>query len=282
MSISMRFDLRGSGRTGGDDVGTILRAGQCIFGIAIAAFGVENFFCAHLGLTVRGVPWYPANSVLGYLAGIALLAAGLSIFANWRARTTAILLGIFFLLLVLIPETGRVISAPKDLGIRTVFFETMSMGAAALTLASTLRKRNSDERGENLLDKFLALGPYLFGISLVVFGSTHFLILGFIASLVPAWMHAGMFWAYFTGFALVAAGISIVTKWLDQLAATLIGMMFFLWFVLLHAPRVVNALRMHKPGAPDEWSSAFIAFGMCGGAWICGWYARQRRHQVKQ
>jgi hypothetical protein len=43
------------------------------------------------------------------------------------------------------------------------------------------------------------------------------------------------------------------------------GLMFLLWFVLLHAPRVLS---LPKGLDPDEWSSAFIALAMCGGSWI--------------
>ena len=75
----------------------IITKGQLLFGVAMLAFGVENFVCARLGLTVRGVPWYPANPLLGCVAGTIFLVAGLSIAANVRARLSAIVLGILFL-----------------------------------------------------------------------------------------------------------------------------------------------------------------------------------------
>jgi hypothetical protein len=69
-------------------------------------------------------------------------------------------------------------------------------------------------------------------------------------------------------------GNSILTKKLDQWGAGLLGMMFFLWFVLLHAPRVASAYLAHDPSVQNEWSSAFIALAMCGGSCIIAWYAR--------
>ena len=51
---------------------TIISKGQLLFGVAIAAYGVENIICAHL-------PWFPANAFWEYVTGIALPAAGLSI-----------------------------------------------------------------------------------------------------------------------------------------------------------------------------------------------------------
>jgi hypothetical protein len=74
-----------------------------------------------------------------------------------------------------------------------------------------------------------------------------------------------LFCAYFTGAAFVAAGLSMAAKQMDRLAATLLGTMFLLWFLLVHTPRVMSAPRSHDP---NEWSSAFIALGMCGASWI--------------
>jgi uncharacterized membrane protein YphA (DoxX/SURF4 family) len=258
----------------------IIAKGQLLFGIAIVVFGVEGLICAHLGLTVSGVPWFPASPFLGYLTGIALLAAGLSIVANFRTRLTAILLGILFLLYVLLLEASQVVAEPTSVGVRTIFFEALAIGASALTLARILPAEGPGSRPwDGVLEKLIRSGPYLFGISSVVFGIDHFLVLAFIASLMPAWMHAGMFWAYLTGAAFIAAGISIVIKRMDQWAAFMLGVMFLLWFLLLHSPRVVTAFRSHDPNAPDEWSSAFIALAMCGGSWIVAQHARQRRSQ---
>ncbi|MGO9647853.1 MAG: hypothetical protein ACLPOO_07345 [Terriglobales bacterium] len=254
----------------------VLTRGQLLFGIAIAAFGVENVICAHLGLSVRGVPWFPENPFLGYLTGVALLAAGLSIVANIGARWTAILLGILFLLYVLLIEASRVAAKPMGISVRTVFFETLAIGSAALTLAGTLPSEGSG-RWDSVLDKLIKSGPYLFGASSVVFGIDHFLVLEVIASLVPAWMHAGMFWAYLTGTAFMVAGISILLRRMDRWAAFMLGTMFALWFVLLHSPRSVSATLSHNPNVQNEWSSALIALAMCGGCWIVGWHAQQRR-----
>jgi uncharacterized membrane protein YphA (DoxX/SURF4 family) len=260
----------------------VITKGQLLFGIAIAAFGVENLICARLGLAVRGVPWFPVNPFLACLTGIALLVAGVSIVANVQARLTATLLGILFLSYALFLEAPKVAAKPMNMSVRTVFFETLSMCAFALMLAGILHAGVSSRRWGSLLNMLFKSGPYLFGASSVVFGIDHFLGLAFTASLVPSWMHGGRFWVFFTGATFVAAGISIATKWMDQWAAFLLGTMFLLWFLLLHSPRVVAAFRSHNPNAPNEWSSAFIALGMCGGSWICAWHARQRRrHKTK-
>jgi uncharacterized membrane protein len=107
------------------------------------------------------------------------------------------------------------------------------------------------------------LGRIFVAISLVVFGVQHFIYGGFLATVVPAYMPGRLFWAYFVGVALVAAAIGISTKMLARPAATMLGVMFFLFVVLLHIPRIIGN---SKDG--NEWTSGFVALAMCGGAWI--------------
>lgn len=259
----------------------IITKGQFLFGIAIVAFGVENFFCAHLGLEVRGVPWFSTNLFVAYLTGIFLVAAGLSVMANVQARGTATLLGFLFLFYVLVLELPQVAAKPMGISLRTVFFEALAMGSSAWTLAAALPSGGSGSRPRGgILDNLIRSGPYLFGISSVVFGIDHFLVLDVIASLVPPWLPGHLFWAYLTGTAFVAAGISIVIKRMDQLAAFMLGTMFALWFLILHSPRSVSATLSHNPNIQNEWSSAFIALGMCGGCWIVAWHAQRRRRPM--
>jgi uncharacterized membrane protein YphA (DoxX/SURF4 family) len=259
----------------------IVKQGKLLFAVAVAALGAENLICAYLSQPVFAksapaipvLPFVPAVPLLAYLVGLVLLAAGLSIAANIRPQFAAMLLGLFFLLCVLVLFVPKAVASPRDLNIRTGLFEELALGASALTLAGCLRAEERSSTGADvLLDKLLASGPYLFALSSIVFGVTHFLILRFIASLVPAWIPGGLFWAYLTGSAFIAAGISIATGVMGRWGAFWLGIMFLLWFVLLHAPRVVIHLR-----TPAEWSSAFIALGMCGGSWISAWRAVQSR-----
>ncbi|HEY6764245.1 MAG TPA: hypothetical protein VI386_05690 [Candidatus Sulfotelmatobacter sp.] len=248
----------------------IARFGQLLFAVAILEFGVENFVCAHLGLGVRGVPWFPVNPWLGYAIGIAFLLAGLCIAANLGARFSEMLLGIFFLLLAVFRTIPGAVAQPLDLSIRTVVFETISLGSAALMLSGIVPAAPSFSAGwKNVADVLIKTSPCLFAISLIVFGITHFLVAQFIATLIPAWIPAPLFLAYFTGAALVAAGISVAVNWMARWATTLLGAMFLFWFLFLHLPRIMSPPRSHDP---DEWSSAFIALGMCGGSWICARY----------
>jgi hypothetical protein len=72
-----------------------------------------------------------------------------------------------------------------------------------------------------------------------------------------------LFWAYFCGIAFVAAALAIAANKMARLATILLGTMFFLWVVVLHAPRVAGALRNG-----DEVTSLFVALAMSGVGFI--------------
>jgi uncharacterized membrane protein len=117
--------------------------------------------------------------------------------------------------------------------------------------------------GLSMMEKSQTLGRILVAISLVVFGVQHFMYGGFVAGLVPEWMPGRLFWAYFVGVAFFAAAAGILYKIMARPAATMLGVMFFLFVVLLHIPRIAG-----NSNDGNEWTSGFVALGMCGVAWV--------------
>src|SRR5204862_7442907 len=112
--------------------------------------------------------------------------------------------------------------------------------------------------GLAIMDKRQTVGRVFVAVSLVVFGVQHFLYGGFVAGLVPAFMPGRLFWAYFIGAAFVAAAAGILYKMLARPAATMLGVMFFLFVLLLHIPRIV----LH-PHDGNEWNNGFVSIQMC-------------------
>lgn len=98
---------------------------------------------------------------------------------------------------------------------------------------------------------------------LAVFGTEHLVSAHAIMQIVPGWMPLRLFWAYFVGFALIAAAISLLVNKLTRLTATLLAIMFFLFVLLIHLPNLAVNL-----GDRFRWAVAFrdIAFG--GGALV--------------
>jgi uncharacterized membrane protein len=107
------------------------------------------------------------------------------------------------------------------------------------------------------------LGRFLFALPLLVFGIQHFMYARYVATLVPSWIPGHLFWAYFVGVAFIATTLAIATQTKARLSATWLGIMFLLWVLVLHLPRVAAA-----PHNGDEWTSAFVALAMSGGAFL--------------
>jgi DNA-binding transcriptional ArsR family regulator len=89
------------------------------------------------------------------------------------------------------------------------------------------------------LDKIVVLSNLCFAIPLAVFGAEHLSGARFIMLAVPSYMPWRLFWAYFVGFALLSASLSIATKIQVRWSGLLFGIMMFLFVAMVHIPRVL-------------------------------------------
>ncbi|HEV2416662.1 MAG TPA: hypothetical protein VGX94_02560 [Terriglobia bacterium] len=85
-------------------------------------------------------------------------------------------------------------------------------------------------------EKLLNFGPLLFAIPMAVFGTEHFTATAGIAQIVPSWMPAHLFWTYLVGTCLLAAALSLAANQRAGLAAALLGLMLFLFVLMIHIP----------------------------------------------
>jgi uncharacterized membrane protein len=110
-------------------------------------------------------------------------------------------------------------------------------GTACLILGLVVyRKDVADAHG---MDKLLALACVFYAAPLAAFGAEHLTDAADIAQLIPAWMPARLFWAYFVGLALIAAALSLSVKKYVRLTSALLALMFFLFVALMHIPGVI-------------------------------------------
>ena len=113
------------------------------------------------------------------------------------------------------------------------------------------------------LDKVVVLSNLCFALPLAVFGAEHLSGAQFIKLGVPSYMPWPLFWAYFVGFALLAAALSIATKIRVQWSGLLFGIMLFLFVAMLHIPRVHA-----NPRDRIAWVVAIRDMSFAGGGWI--------------
>ncbi len=119
--------------------------------------------------------------------------------------------------------------------------------------------RGPDRRIE---DRWIELGPVFVGAPLAVFGTEHFVAARAMEQMVPVWMPARMFWAYFVGCALIAAATSLVAVKFVRLSATLLGVMFLLFVLMLDLPFAIA-----HPGDRLGWNFVLRETAFAGGAW---------------
>jgi uncharacterized membrane protein len=100
-------------------------------------------------------------------------------------------------------------------------------------------------------------------VTLLVFGLSHFLYIDFTAGMIPSWIPWRVSWAWFTGGAHIAAGLSILTAVQARLGSKMLAVMMSSFVVLVHIPRIMAA-----PGTIAEWRLGSCAILLAGAAWI--------------
>jgi uncharacterized membrane protein len=106
------------------------------------------------------------------------------------------------------------------------------------------------------------MGPAFVAAALAAFGAEHFVAARTIMQVVPSWMPGRLFWVYFVGIALLAAAASLAMARHVRLAATLLGVMFLLFVLLIHLPNVVA-----NPEQRVLWTVLLRDLAFAGGAW---------------
>ncbi len=113
------------------------------------------------------------------------------------------------------------------------------------------------------LGKIVALSNLCFAIPLAVFGAEHLSGAKFIMLGVPSYMPWRLFFAYFVGFALLAASLSIATKIQVRWSGLLFGIMMVLFVAMLHIPRALA-----NPRDRISWVIVVREMSFAGGGWI--------------
>jgi hypothetical protein len=89
----------------------------------------------------------------------------------------------------------------------------------------------------------------------------------------------GIKWMSHAGRVLHVIGLNL----LQYLGAVCLGLMFGIWVLTLHLPRVLGIYGI--PGAPqnpNEWSSLFIATAFWGGLWALASNQKGSREDIRE
>ena len=244
---------------------TTMSFGRALFALGLLGLGVQNLILADL---VPELQPFATNSAarapLAALLGSALFAAGVALLANFRVRFVAALLAALFALWLFGFFVPALIARPLSVGTWVGAGEILSFaGTSAVLAAAAPHESHLTARWNACLQRHAAPGRIGFALALPLFGAVHFLYTDFLAGMIPAWIAGAVAWVQVTGAARIAAGIALFVPALARAAATLIGLMYGAWLLLLHLPRLAA-----QPENRAEWTLACIALALCGGAWL--------------
>lgn len=235
--------------------------GRIFFGISIAVMGIQTVVdhAFPYMLIPPKLSWRPEAVFVAYFFGTLLALSGLCIIFNKKTRLASLLLGglltlvfVFYYLpfQFIVTEFSQIVNwenAEKEL----------DLACGAFIVAGLF--------DETRLSGITRIATILFAITIISYGIIHFQHAKDVANYVPSWVPARLFWAYFAGAALIASGAGIILKIKIELAAFLLGTMIFIWFAILHVPRVIVSEAAYLP---SEISSACLALAYSGIAFM--------------
>lgn len=241
-----------------------MRLGIWVLGLASVAAGVLDvvwgeFEAAHEPIQALGDNIAHLKALV-YVGAFVLIAGGLAILYRRTVRYGAVALAGIYLVFGMfwIP---RFYTAAKYLGFSVKLLigvldgigTQVIVAVAALILYATASNA-----------RVLAIARLTFGISSAVFGVAHLMGTHDLARMVPNWMPlGGPFWVGFTGVCFLLAGVAILVRVADVLAARLLALMLFLFSVLTLGPGVIAHVHNHI-----AWGSNAYNLAAAGATWI--------------
>ncbi len=265
----------------------LIKTGRAFYGFGIAGIGVQQFiYGGFRPVLLPELPsWVPWQFAWAYAVGALLIFAGALIIFSANARKTATMLGLAFLFLFLFFQvTYQLFFSPYsfNIGLWTDPLKELAFCGGAFLIANSYEKNKAVTRKTTyqiFLEALLSFGNIFFAITMIVFGIDHFIYTKFVATLVPAWMPGHIFWTYFAGTALIGSGVCIALNFRLKLIGMLLGIMLFIWFVILHIPRAIADPYVDKG---NEVTSVFEALAFSGIAFViaCMPWGKARRFRV--
>ena len=242
----------------------VVSAGHAAFAATMIGLGVLGLVQGGFAPIWDPVPkGAPAREVLVYFCAFVSLSSGIGLRWKRAAGLAARVLLCSLLLWFLLFRVPFMLRAP---GVESFWSgaETAVMAAGAWVLYTWFGNEWDRRRlGFTTGDKGLRAARMLYGLALIPFGVAHFIYLKNTVVLVPGWLPWHAFWAYFSGGALIAAGVAVLIGVCARLAAALSAFEIGLFTLLVWVP-------IMAAGSKDAYqrSETVVSAALTAGAWM--------------
>ena len=208
----------------------------------------------------------PGRQIMAYAAGACLVAAGAAILWKRTARAGAIALGLLYGIFAIF-WLPRLYTAPHVLGQYPAVYigvlggvgQQIVLVAGAIVVYAVYSPENLQRQ-----KRTTAITRWMVGLSSMAFGLAHLTGVSGVAPLVPKWLPpVQSFWVVVTGVAFVLAGIAILSRILDVLAARLLALMLLVFSALVLAPQIPAF-----PHSKDAWDANAFNLAAVAAVWI--------------
>ena len=246
---------------------TLVRTGRAMFATGIFLLGI---LCMVYNDFIVGRPpaWpmaFNPNPLLAYFSGAVIMPAAMGILLRARAAIAAVAIAA----LLLIFSVSRHLPHFMDDWANT--WKSIALFGGALMVASTYQYYPGKDGPDfpmsgRCLYFFVATGRCSLAVFFIACGYAHFQYADFVKSLIPLYIPFPVFWTYFTGTCLLAAGFGLLLPGTRKWAALLSGSMISAWFFLLHIPRFAADMQNagDRMGLGESLAIAGICFCMAG------------------
>jgi uncharacterized membrane protein len=222
-----------------------------VFAAALLFLGVLHVvFGEQVG---RMLPAWPADlpgrPYWAYAMGALIACVAALMLAGGRRRGAALCLGALLLVPVVTLHLPRAIPTGTFSGEWLGVLKWLALAGGTAVFAAHVPASGATTWRDRAVTSGAALAPWLLSAFMIGSAILHVRHDEFVAQLMQPWMPWRMFWTYFAAVALAAGGIGLLIPKTARLAALMTSLMIFLWFLLVHTPRMLV-----DPTGPNGWS----------------------------
>jgi uncharacterized membrane protein YphA (DoxX/SURF4 family) len=244
-------------------------ARSAVFIAAMAGTGVLSLIYGDFALQWQPFPAsVPARPIFAYASGLLVVISAIGVFFKRTAFSCALVFCVYQSVWVAL----RAAQIPPDwfnIGRWLGFCE-----ACAILVGAGLLWRSPPARGPSVSAARVTGAPWVslarvsFGLCCIGFGLSHFAYAEFTADMIPRWLPARVWLAYFTGAAHIAAGLGIASAIVPRAAAVLEAIMMSAFVILVHLPSLVAPGPDWAPTGRLQWTALCMSASLAGSAWL--------------